>query len=1294
MTSSTHSAQRKAQTEQESLENFKKLDIGYRFCWKFCPKFDDEETCVCNQNKDIHKDQTGKKGDKWKMSKNTKEQFNNEYFGTLFKNASYVRLDIDTKLTKVEKLLLEFWDIPKPNLIMSIIGGAKYFTLKDELESIFINGVMDVAVKSNVWMITTGYNVGIVQLLGQAISKVKLKDPNQQLIVIGICKWGSIKNIKTLTGIDEEKYQKNKRRFKESDDEEAADKLKSGECNLEKNHSHYLMVDDGRYRYFNTENFRTRLCQHMVNVDTKNDVHTPVVTIVVEGGLDTIANIYNDLKNDIPIVIIKGSGRVADFFGRWLLDAKIVENDSEQGKIAYEIDELNRTKTETKPVSKNEIRPKSKKRIDIHAELHLDSSIKQLRTLFSKYEKDLKEDLKNILSREDDSKKNRTNSSTGNNDSDEKLELALDQVMYCLQPAVRSQITVFNINSETDLSEKIFESICKSFQRSSKDSDEERIKRTPFLKLAMDWGCIHVAKEFVFQNSLDYITDPDEAFLTALKKNLPAFVCEFLKIGIEPADIFFPTKQFTEGDNRYAKFIEELYDDVLKTSIDETHLKYFIEDSVNNSDKKIGSVISLNAVLEELIGDYMHKLYFESEEDEEKDRIKWGLMQSSVKSKTDTNKDIENNKSSSNEQKKQKAKKYIMRDLFLWAILMNRIDMAKVFLSHMKYRICPALIATKILKQYHSKAHYGDLKKGYEKDATYFEQYAIDCLDKCDDNNADRACVLVIQQNELYGYVTCLQVASDAQDILFISEPACVQAMKNIWFDKLHPEQTSKTNQSAVFCSFISLGLLAPVVVEYREKEQMIKAHESPKSTLESYGVNYCDPYPLEYPRYFKSNLTLNEYIHRLKHFHLSLLVKFCYHVITYIFFLLLFSYVLLFNFSPPKPQSPSIHWTEILTIILVSCMLIQEFHYFFTQDNLTFSGKFKNSFRDFFKPMTTLAFILFYIGLILRFAYADSEEKFIAARVIMAYDIELWWLRSLSFIIVIPFLGPHLVAIGQMVKDLLFFMCIIAIVMISYGVASRSMVYYPIVNNFTTETGGPIDTSFDGRNVFRQIIYPVYYLLHGEFGNERLSLESNPNAGWSITTQILLAIHMLFVNILLINLLIAMFSKRFDKVYEDTKHIWHSQQYLFTREYFTRSPFLPPISLIYDIYYLFRMFVFFIRQNVFDLPTDRQATVFKMIAKNKSLLEEWREFEGASTYEYAHAQLKVPKDISTKSSNGSDSSSKEKKEDVTDNRNDLNDTMDNLKEVQEKVSELRSSIDGMKRRFTNYFTESDNDST
>jgi len=56
--------------------------------------------------------------------------------------------------------------------------------------------------------------------------------------------------------------------------------------------------------------------------------------------------------------------------------------------------------------------------------------------------------------------------------------------------------------------------------------------------------------------------------------------------------------------------------------------------------------------------------------------------------------------------------------------------------------------------------------------------------------------------------------------------------------------------------------------------------------------------------------------------------ISFFFLKIIYCFFLLLFSYVLLFAFQPPTNEIPSIDWTEIVTIILVSFMLIEEINY------------------------------------------------------------------------------------------------------------------------------------------------------------------------------------------------------------------------------------------------------------------------------------------------------------------------------------------------------------------------------
>ncbi|CAF3768827.1 unnamed protein product [Rotaria sordida] len=308
-----------------------------------------------------------------------------------------------------------------------------------------------------------------------------------------------------------------------------------------------------------------------------------------------------------------------------------------------------------------------------------------------------------------------------------------------------------------------------------------------------------------------------------------------------------------------------------------------------------------------------------------------------------------------------------------------------------------------------------------------------------------------------------------------------------------------------------------------------------------------------------------------------------------------------------------------------------------------------------------------------------------------MAIDVAIWWLRCLSFIIVIPFLGPHLVVIGKMLQDLLFFLCIIAIVMIGYGVASRSLVYYPVENGFTTETNGSIDTSFDGRAVFYQVLYPVYYLLYGQFGNELRNLDDNPNAGWSIATHVLLAFHMIFVNVLLANLLIAMFSKRFDEVHDDTKKIWYKQQYLYTREYYARSPFLPPISFFYDIYYLIRMFVFFTRRTCLNQSADSNAITFKIVPNDRSIVKQWYDFEDSSTYEYAYEKVKEWKITLEKSKseldsgnkvkniqNDNNSDNKEKKEKKISNDNDSDDILNSLKQLQDDLNKLKLKIEAI----------------
>ena len=66
-------------------------------------------------------------------------------------------------------------------------------------------------------------------------------------------------------------------------------------------------------------------------------------------------------------------------------------------------------------------------------------------------------------------------------------------------------------------------------------------------------------------------------------------------------------------------------------------------------------------------------------------------------------------------------------------------EKSEVFLCYVRYRICAALIATKILKQYYKHASHGELKDNYMKNADYFQQYAIICVNECEKNNPELA---------------------------------------------------------------------------------------------------------------------------------------------------------------------------------------------------------------------------------------------------------------------------------------------------------------------------------------------------------------------------------------------------------------------------------------------------------------------------------------------------------------------------------------------------------------------------
>jgi hypothetical protein len=192
----------------------------------------------------------------------------------------------------------------------------------------------------------------------------------------------------------------------------------------------------------------------------------------------------------------------------------------------------------------------------------------------------------------------------------------------------------------------------------------------------------------------------------------------------------------------------------------------------------------LVVVLTKLVGDFMRPLY----EDQSK------VQRTSFKGE-------------------EEEAEYIYRDLFLWCVLTYRLDMAKIFLSQMKTRICSALIASKILKSLAAYAPDHIAKDTLYSKAGDFETHAIEFVRCAYYSDKYQACELIMRRVELYGGVTCLQMAMAADDKKFLNEDACQALMTNIWYDKVDPGR----EQRRLVINLLTLGIFQLFVSIYQK---------------------------------------------------------------------------------------------------------------------------------------------------------------------------------------------------------------------------------------------------------------------------------------------------------------------------------------------------------------------------------------------------------------------------------------------------------------------------------------------
>uniref|UniRef100_A0A2R9AII9 Transient receptor potential cation channel subfamily M member 4 n=1 Tax=Pan paniscus TaxID=9597 RepID=A0A2R9AII9_PANPA len=199
--------------------------------------------------------------------------------------------------------------------------------------------------------------------------------------------------------------------------------------------------------------------------------------------------------------------------------------------------------------------------------------------------------------------------------------------------------------------------------------------------------------------------------------------------------------------------------------------------------------------------------------------------------------------------------------------------------------------------------------------------------------------------------------------------------------------------------------------------------------------------------------------------------------------------------------------------------------------------------------------------------------------RTVLCIDFMVFTVRLLHIFTVNKQLGPKIVIVSKMMKDVFFFLFFLGVWLVAYGVATEGLLR-------------PRDSDFP--SILRRVFYRPYLQIFGQIPQEDMDValmehsncSSEPGfwahppgaqagtcvsqyANWLVV--LLLVIFLLVANILLVNLLIAMFSYTFGKVQGNSDLYWKAQRYRLIREFHSRPALAPPFIVISHLRLLLR---------------------------------------------------------------------------------------------------------------------------
>ncbi|KAF4110874.1 transient receptor potential cation channel subfamily M member 5 isoform X1 [Onychostoma macrolepis] len=708
-------------------------------------------------------------------------------------------------------------------------------------------------------------------------------------------------------------------------------------------------------------------------------------------------------------------------------------------------------------------------------------------------------------------------------------------------------LTVHDPEQDSELDTVILKALvkaCKSQSQEAQDFLDE-------LKLAVAWNRVDIAKSEIFSGDVAWSAqDLEEVMMEALINDKPDFVRLFVDNGVNINEFL-----------TYGR-LQELYCSVSEKNL--LHTLLLKKHQVHLASKRMSghphtepgdrrprfTFHEVSKVLKDFLDDTCRGFYQKLPAE----RMGKGRLFHSQKNLPDMDRRCD----------------HPWRDLFLWAILQNRQEMANYFWAMGPEAVAAALVGCKIMKEMAHLATEAETARSM-KNAKY-EQFAMDLFSECYSNSEDRAYSLLVRKTCCWSKATVLNLATLADAKCFFAHDGVQALLTQVWWGAMRTD----TSISRLVLTFFMPPLVWTNLVKLNAEEKVSKGEGEPFDELDSLETEQAllltDEEPVAAEGGGDSaaqscNATfIYVMLQKWNRFWCAPVTVFMGNVIMYFAFLILFSYVLLLDFRPPPPHGPSA--AEIILYFWVFTLVLEEIRQsFFTDEDMSIFKKMKLYVEDNWNKCDMVAISLFVVGLSCRMATSTYE----AGRTVLALDFMVFTLRLIHIFAIHKQLGPKIIIVERMIKDVFFFLFFLSVWLIAYGVTTQALLH-------------PNDPRIDW--VFRRALYRPYLHIFGQIPLEEIDAAKMPDDNCTTDVQeiisgtlppcpnvyanwlviLLLVIYLLVTNVLLLNLLIAMFSYTFQVVQENADIFWKFQRYNLIVEYHSRPALAPPFIIISHI--------------------------------------------------------------------------------------------------------------------------------